>query len=126
MDITREPEKIRDLLKTARTIAVVGASPNPERDSHAVARYLLDAGYRMIPVNPGQAEILGQKAYPDLRSIAGSVDIVDIFRRPEHTPPIVEDAIAIKAKAVWFQLETAHPAAVKRAEEAGLLVVRDA
>lgn len=126
MEITNDREKLRELLKTARTIAVVGASPKPERDSHDIAKYLLGAGYRMIPVNPGQAEILGQKCYPDLRSIPDPVDIVDLFRRAPDTPPIIEDAIAIKAKAVWFQLETTNEEAARRADEAGLLVVRDA
>jgi predicted CoA-binding protein len=103
----------------------VGASPKPERDSHKIAKFLLDAGYRVIPVNPGQAEILGQKCYASLRDIPGPVDLVDLFRRAEDTPPIVEEAIAVKAKAVWFQLETTSETAAKRADEAGLVVVRD-
>jgi hypothetical protein len=126
MDISGDREKLRDLLRSTRTIAVVGASPKPERDSHAIARYLLDAGYRMIPVNPGQASILGQACYPSLREVPGPVDLVDLFRRAEETPPVVEDAIAIGAKGVWFQLETRNDDAVRRAVEAGLAVVHDA
>ncbi len=125
MDITGDRAKLKELLASTRTIAVVGASPKPERDSHKIAKYLLDAGYRMIPVNPGQAEILGQKCFASVRDIPEPVDMVDLFRRAEDTPPIVEDAIAVKAKSVWFQLETTSEAAARRADEAGLAVVRD-
>ena len=125
MDITGNPDRIRELLKTARTVAVVGASPKPDRDSYQIAQYILEAGYRMIPVNPGQPEILGQKCYPDLKSIPRSVDIVDIFRKPEHTPAVVDEAIAIKAKCAWFQLDTTNEEAAKKADAAGLLVLRD-
>ena len=125
MDITGDRDKLRELLAATKTIAVVGASPKPERDSHKIATYLLDAGYRMIPVNPGQPEILGQKCYASLRDIPEPVDMVDLFRRAEDTPPIVEEAIAIKAKSVWFQLETTHDQAAARADAAGLVVVRD-
>ncbi len=125
MDITGDRDKLRELLVATKTIAVVGASPKPERDSHKIAKYLLDAGYRMIPVNPGQPEILGQKCYASLRDIPEPVDMVDLFRRAEDTPPIVEDAIAIKAKSVWFQLETTNEEAAARADAAGLVVVRD-
>lgn len=125
MDVTSQPDRIRELLGTARTVAVVGVSPKPERDSYQIAEYIKGAGYRMIPVNPGQAEILGEKCFPDLRSIPGPVDIVDVFRRPEHAPAIVEEAIGIKAKCVWFQLETTNEEAARKADEAGLLVLRD-
>lgn len=125
MDITTQPEKIRELLRSAKTIAVVGASPNPDRDSHEIAKYLLSVGYAMIPINPGQTEILGQKCYPDLKSVPVPIDIVDIFRRPEHAPPIVDDAIAIRAKCVWFQLDTTHHEAATKADKAGLYVLRD-
>jgi hypothetical protein len=125
MDITGNRDKLRELLAATKTIAVVGASPKPERDSHKIAKYLLDVGYRMIPVNPGQAEILGQKCYASLRDIPEPVDMADLFRRAEDTPPIVEDAIAIKAKSVWFQLETTNEEAAARADAAGLVVVRD-
>jgi hypothetical protein len=125
MDITGDRARLKELLASTRTIAVVGASPKPERDSHKIAKYLLDAGYRMIPVNPGQTEILGQKCYAGLRDIPEPVDLVDLFRRAEETPPIVEEAIAIGAKSVWFQLETRHDDAVARAVGAGLTVVHD-
>jgi predicted CoA-binding protein len=116
---------IDDILRDSRTIAVVGASSNPKRDSNRIFKYLLDAGYTVLPVNPGETEVLGQKAYPDLRSLPVKVDVVDIFRRPEAVPGIVEDAIAIGAKAVWMQLGIRHAAAARKAREAGLRVVQD-
>jgi len=125
MDISNDPRALRNLLETSRRIAVVGCSPNPERDSHMIARYLIDAGYDVVPVNPGQAKILGRTCYPDVASIPGPVDIVDIFRSPEHVPPVVEEAISAKAKAVWLQLGVGHEGAEKRASEAGLLVVSE-
>jgi len=125
MDISNDPRALRNLLETSRRIAVVGCSPNPERDSHRIARYLIDAGYDVVPVNPGQTKILGRTCYPDVVSIPGPVDIVDIFRSPEHVPPVVEEAISAKAKAVWLQLGVGHEGAEKRASEAGLLVVSE-
>jgi len=125
MDISNDPRALRNLLETSRRIAVVGCSPNPERDSHMIARYLIDAGYDVVPVNPGQTQILGRTCYPDVASIPGPVDIVDIFRSPEHVPPVVEEAISAKAKAVWLQLGVGHEGAEKRASEAGLLVVSE-
>ncbi|HZN62358.1 MAG TPA: CoA-binding protein [Planctomycetota bacterium] len=125
MDISNDPRALRNLLETSRRIAVVGCSPNPERDSHRIARYLIDAGYDVVPVNPGQTKILGRTCYPDVASIPGPVDIVDIFRSPEHVPPVVEEAISAKAKAVWLQLGVGHEGAEKRASEAGLLVVSE-
>lgn len=120
-------EEIDGLLAGARTIAVVGISAKPERDSHRVAAYLQRAGYRIVPVNPGLDEVLGERAWPDLASIPPDVaiDIVDIFRLPEHIPPIVEAAIARGAGAVWMQLGLAHNAAAERARAAGLAVVMD-
>ncbi len=126
MDISGDQTKLRALLTATRTIAVVGASPKPERDSHKIAKYLLDVGYRMIPVNPAHSQILGETCFPDLKSIPQRVDMVDLFRRAEDTPPIVEDAIAIQAKSVWFQLETRNDAAIARAIASGLTVVADA
>ena len=123
MDITNDREALRALLTTAKRIAVVGASPRPERDSYAITKYLIDAGYDVFPVNPGQDEILGRKCYPELGSIPGTLDIVDVFRRPEHMSAAVEDAIAAKAKCVWMQLQTGSADAAKRASEAGLDVV---
>ncbi len=125
MDISNDPRALRNLLETSKRIAVVGCSPKPERDSHRIAKYLVGAGYDVVPVNPGQARILGRDCYPDVVSIPGGVDIVDVFRSPEHVPPVVEDAIAAKAKAVWLQLGVGNEAAEKRASEAGLLVVSE-
>ncbi|MGB6971618.1 MAG: CoA-binding protein, partial [Desulfobulbales bacterium] len=94
---------IRRILKDSKTIAVFGLSPKPQRPSHQVARYLMAAGYTIIPVNPGQDTILGLPCYPSLKAIPTQVDMVDIFRRPEAVLPIVEDAIAIGAKFIWMQ-----------------------
>ena len=115
--------EIRQLLEESRTIAVVGLSPKLERPSNGVARYLIAQGYTVIPVNPTAAAVLGLKSYPDLKSIPDPVDVVDIFRRSEHVPPIVEQAIEIGAKVVWMQLGVMHAQAAKRAEAAGLTVV---
>lgn len=92
-----------EVLKKYRRVAVVGASPKPERPSYGVASYLIDHGYDVVPVNPNAEEILGRKSYPDLSAIPGKVEVVDIFRRPEDVPPIVEEAIKIGAKAIWMQ-----------------------
>jgi predicted CoA-binding protein len=119
-------EELRHILTTAKTIAVVGLSDNPERPSHEVAGYLKEEGYRIIPVNPTIAEAMGERAYPSLREIPEPVDVVQIFRRPEDVPPIVEDAIAIGAKVVWMQLGIAHEAAAARARASGLKVVMNA
>jgi len=116
-------DEIRNLLTRARTIAVVGLSPDPERDSHRVAAYLRERGYRVIPVNPTVAEVLGEKAYPDLASVPVPIDIVDVFRKPLAIPGVVDEAIAVKAKAVWMQLGLAHNAAAEKARAAGLEVV---
>jgi len=123
MDISDDTDALRRLLRTARRIAVVGCSPKPGRDSHDIAQFLIDSGYDVIPVNPGQTEIFGRPCYPSLKEVPGPVDIVDIFRSPEHVPPIVEEAIATKAKTVWMQLGVGHADAAKRAVEAGLDVV---
>ena|SRR5688572_32280816 len=125
MDISNDSRALRNLLETSRRIAVVGCSPKPERDSHAIAKYLIDSGYEVFPVNPGQAEILDRPCYPDVASIPGGVEIVDIFRSPEHVPPVVEDAIASKAKAVWLQLGVGNEDAERRASDAGLMVVSE-
>ncbi len=107
------------------TIAVVGISPKPDRPSYDVARYLLEQGYKIIPVNPVQEEILGQKCYPNLSAIPEPVDLVDIFRRPEHCPPIAKEAVAIGAKALWLQLGIVNDDAARIASDAGLLAVMD-
>ena len=118
---------ISGLLERARTIAVVGCSPKPDRDSHRVAAYLQTAGYRVVPINPGADEILGVTAYPDLESVPGDIelDIVDVFRRPEHIPAVVDAVLTRGAKALWLQLGCANPEAEKRASDAGLEVVSD-
>ena len=113
------------ILSSARTIAVVGLSANPMRPSHGVARYLQRAGYRIIPVNPNLDEVLGVRAYPTLRDVPEPVDVVDVFRRSEFVGPIVDEAIAIKAGAVWLQDGVVDEAAAERARAAGLDVVMD-
>lgn len=118
-------DPIRELLETSRTIAVVGLSSSAMRPSHGVAEYLQHAGYKIIPVNPNEVEVLGERAVARLEDIRGKVDIVDIFRRSEFVPQIVESAIAIGAKAVWMQEGVIHEAAAERARAAGLIVVMD-
>lgn len=113
------------ILDTCRIVAVVGLSPDAERPSFRVASYLKDQGYRIIPVNPRLSQILGETCYPELTSIREAVDVVDIFRRAEETPAIVDQAIAIGAKAVWMQEGIVNEAAADKAREAGLLVVMD-
>jgi predicted CoA-binding protein len=120
------PDVLRKLLTEARIIAMVGASSSPDKPSHGIMRKLLTAGYRVIPVNPREAEVLGQKAYPSLRDVPEKVDIVDVFRRAEDTPPIADDAIAIGAKAIWLQSGISNEETARRAEAGGLLAVMDA
>lgn len=117
--------EISHIIKSFRNIAIVGLSPKENRPSNQVARYMLDAGYNVIPVNPGQEEILGRKCYPDLESIKENVEIVDIFRRPEDIPPVVTSAIAIGAKVVWMQIGIVNEEAATEAKEAGLSVIMD-
>ena len=116
-------EEIRNLLRQARVIAVAGLSDDPARPSHRVAAYLLEAGYRILPVNPRITEALGQRAWPDLESLPEPIDIVCIFRRSEEVPPLVEAAIRIGAGAVWMQDGVVHAQAALQAREAGLVVV---
>jgi len=113
------------LWRGAKTIAVVGLSPNPDRPSHRVARYLLDQGFTVIPVNPGQTEILGQKCYSRLADIGHSVDIVDIFRKSADVPPVVAEAIEIGAKTIWMQEGVINEEAAALARARGLAVVMD-
>jgi len=115
----------RDILRKYHTVAVVGLSNDPMRPSLSVARYLKDAGYRIIPVNPDETEVLGEKVYPDLLSIPEPVEIVEIFRRSENVPPHVDEAIAIGAKVVWMQQGIRNEAAAAKARAAGLEVVQD-
>ncbi|HXX92331.1 MAG TPA: CoA-binding protein [Planctomycetota bacterium] len=125
MIITEDPEAIRRVLLGSKTVAVVGASPKPERDSYQIARHLIDLGYDVIPVNPGASEILGRKCYPDLKSIPKKIDIVDVFRAPEHVPPVAEEAILVKAECLWLQSGIVHDPAAQKASDAGLYVVQD-
>jgi predicted CoA-binding protein len=118
-------DEIRRVLQTYKKVAVVGLSSNPGRASHGVARYLQGQGFKIIPVNPGEAEILGEKAYPDLSSIPEKFEIVDIFRRPEHVPAIVDEAIKAGAKVVWMQQGVINHDAAIKASESGLTVVMD-
>ena len=116
---------VEEILEEGKNIAVVGLSPKPERDSHRVAKYMQEHGYRIVPVNPMAEEILGEKSYPDLTSVPDQIDVVDIFRRPEDVPPIVDQAIAIGASAVWMQLGIVNEDAAAKARGAGLGVVMD-
>lgn len=118
-------EVIQKILKNAKTIAVVGISNNPDKASYRVAQYLKNAGYTIIPVNPTIKEWNGLPCYPNLSAVPEAVDIVDIFRRKEDIPAIVDEAIAQHAKVVWMQLELTHEAAATKAKAAGLQVVMD-
>ena len=113
------------MLKRARTIAVVGLSSKRHRPSYGVAEYLQSAGYRIIPVNPNEREVLGEKCYPRLEDVPEKVDIVDIFRQSEAVPGVIESAIRIAARAVWMQEGVIHSEAAERARRAGLTVVMD-
>ncbi|OOG43810.1 CoA-binding protein [Polaromonas sp. A23] len=127
MAVIPPAERMPYILTHYRTIAVVGLSPKPHRASFDVARYMQASGYRIIPVNPNANEVLGEKAYATLTEAARheSIDLVNCFRNSEDIPPVVDEAIAIGAKAVWMQLGISHPAAAAKAEAAGLLVVQD-
>jgi len=113
------------ILRSSKVIAVVGLSSNPERPSNVAAGYLKNHGYTVIPVNPREDDVFGQKAYSDLSSVPEKVDVVQIFRKSEDAPPIVTDAIKIRAKAVWMQEGVINKEAAKRATDAGLMVVMD-
>lgn len=117
--------ELRKLLTDARTIAIVGASSNPARPSHGIMKKLLSAGYRIFPVNPNETEVLGQKAYPSLRDVPEKIDIVDVFRRAEDTPPIADDAVAIGAKTLWLQSGIVNDEAARRAKAGGLATIMD-
>ncbi len=118
-------DDIRTILQTAKTVAVVGLSDNPERPSFGVAGFLQRHGYTIVPVNPGLDHVLGEQSVAGLRDIRVPVDVVDIFRRSEAVPPIVEDAIAIGAKVVWMQEGIVNDEAAERARAAGLQVMMD-
>ena len=118
-------EVIRDLIDHAKRIAIVGLSADKQKASHFVAVYLLRHGYDVIPVNPRLSEVLGRRAYPDLRSVPGPIDVVDVFRPVAEIPAITDDAIAVGAKALWLQLRLIDLASAERARQAGLKVVVD-
>lgn len=120
-------ELIREILNRTRVIAVVGASPRPERDSHEVMAFLQERGYRCIPVNPvaREPEILGEKVYASLADVPESIDLVDVFRRSEDAGTVVDEAVAVGARAVWMQLGVRDDAAAERGEAAGVAVVMD-
>ncbi|HMI84258.1 MAG TPA: CoA-binding protein [Polyangiaceae bacterium] len=119
-------DQLRKLLTDARTIAMVGASSSPDRPSHGIMKKMLAAGYRVIPVNPRETEVLGQKAFASLADIPEKVDIVDVFRRAEDTPSIADEAVAIGAKAIWLQSGISNEDTARRAEAGGIMAVMDA
>ena len=121
----KDVDEICRLLESSKTIAVVGLSSDRMRPSYGVAAYLQRAGYKIIPVNPNETTVLGERAVPRLEDIQGRVDIVDVFRRPEFVPEVVESATAIGAKALWLQEGVIHEQAAQRARDAGLFVVMD-
>jgi Predicted CoA-binding protein len=118
-------EQLKELLERSNTIAVVGLSDKPDRTSYLVSQAMQAKGYRIIPVNPNADTILGEKSYATLRDIPEPVDIVNVFRRSEHTPPVAEEAVAIGAKALWLQLGIANEETAAIAQEGGLFVVMD-
>jgi predicted CoA-binding protein len=120
-----DAKSLFNILSEAKTIAVVGASSNPAKSSHGVMKMLQGEGYRCIPVNPNETEILGEKAYASLSDIPEKIDIVDVFRRPEYTPEVAREAVKIGAKTLWLQLGIANDEAAKAASEGGLNVVMD-
>ena len=119
-------DAILEILKTYKTIAVVGLSSNPMRPSHGVTEYMQGAGYRIIPVNPNETEVLGEKSYARLEDVPEKIEIVNVFRRAEEVPPVVESAIRIGAKVVWMQSGIENEEAAERARAAGLAVIEDA
>jgi hypothetical protein len=119
-------DPITELLRQAKTIAVLGLSSNPLRPSHEVAAYLQSVGYTIIPVNPNESEVFGQKSYARLEDVPVPIDIVDVFRRPDQVPPVADSAIAVHAKALWLQQGITNEEAAAKAHGAGLLVVEDA
>lgn len=116
-------DEIRDLLSKAKTIAVVGLSSDPMRPSFGVSQYMQRKGYHIIPVNPNESVVLGERAYRTLAEVPEKIDVVDVFRRPEFVPEIVEETIRLKIPALWLQEGVIHQGAAKRAQDAGLTVV---
>ena len=118
--------EMKQILLSTKTIASVGLSSNPQKESYGIVSYLKDQGYRIIPVNPTATEILGERAYPDLESIPDRIDVVQVFRKPEDVPPVVDSAIKVGAKVVWMQEGIVNKEAAQKARAAGLQVVMDA
>lgn len=123
--MVKVPTSIPEALKTAKTIAVVGLSSSPMRPSHGVSAYMQGQGYRIIPVNPNISEVLGEKAYASLSQVAEKIDVVEIFRRSEFVPVIVDEAIKLKVPVIWMQEGVIHEAAAEKARKAGIFVVMD-
>jgi predicted CoA-binding protein len=123
--IVHNPTVMKSILTDARTIAVVGASPKPWRDSHNIAEYLANIGYTVIPVNPNYDEIDGRRCYATLRDVPEPIDIVNVFRNPVYVLPIIDDAIAMNANTIWLQLGVVNDEAIRHAHEAGVNVVVD-
>ncbi|MEL7561917.1 CoA-binding protein [Dehalogenimonas sp. 4OHTPN] len=123
--MSRIPRIEKELLTNSRTIAVVGASPDPQRHSNAVMGYLIASGYRVIPINPTVESVLGRKSYPDLNSVPYKIDIVNVFRAPDKVMPTIEEAIKAGAGALWLQEGVVNEEAAARARQAGLPVVMD-
>lgn len=119
-------QMLKDILSSAKTVASVGLSSNHARESYGIVQYLKGQGYRIIPVNPTATEILGEKAYPDLESVPEKIDVVQVFRKPEDVPPVVDSAIKAGAKVVWMQEGIVNEEAAAKARAAGLQVVMDA
>ena len=124
--VAQSSDPIKDILRSAKTIAVVGLSSDRRRPSYEIAAYLQSAGYKIIPVNPNEREVLGQRSYARLEDVPEPIDIVDVFRRPEYVPPVADSAVAVGAKVLWLQLGIIHAAAAEKAHAAGLTVIEDA
>jgi len=120
-----ENDHIAELLKRSKTIAVIGLSDNPMRPSYDVSQYMQQHGYRIIPVNPGVQQVLGEKSYASLADISEKIDIVNVFRRPAHVPEIVDEVIRLKLPALWLQEGVVHEEAAEKARQAGIYVVMD-
>lgn len=125
MSTVESDDALRDLITGTNTIAVVGLSPRENRDSHRVASYLQQQGFRIIPVNPNADEVLGERSYPSLSDVPEHVDLVDVFRRPEYVPDIAREAVEIGARAIWMQIGVVSEDAARIAGDGGLQVVMD-
>src|SRR5579859_4373550 len=123
--MSKAPASIPEILRTAKTIAVVGLSSSPMRPSHGVSAYMQGQGYRIIPVNPKISEVLGEKAYPSLSQVPEKIDVAQIFRRSEFVPEIVDEAIKLNVPAIWMQEGVIHEAAAEKARKVGIFVVMD-